>query len=206
MVLVTVPVSVVYTPLVTVPALPPIERLVTGVVDATVKGAVPVATVDVTVVNLPVLAVVPPIAGGDARYVLKPVPLTVDDALNVVNAPVFAAVEPIAGGLDKSSVPPKVRLPELVTVPLSDKPLTVPVPPTLVTVPEPLLLKVVQSVDVRYPLTDAVAAAMLIAGVFPPEETTGAVPVTDVTVPPDGVTQVGALVALLCKICPAVPT
>jgi hypothetical protein len=134
--LVTVPVSVVYTPLVTVPALPPIDKLATAVVETTVNGAVPVATVDVTVVNLPVLAVVPPIAGGDARYVLKPVPLTVDDALRVVNAPVFAAVEPIAGGLDKSSVPPKVKLPELVTVPLSDRPLTVPVPPTLVTTPE----------------------------------------------------------------------
>ena len=54
---------------------------------------------------------------------------------------------------------------------------------TLVTEPEPLLLKVVQSVEVRYPFTDAVAAAMLIAGVAPPDDTTGAVPVTLVTVP-----------------------
>ena len=36
---------------------------------------------------------------------------------------------------------------------------------------------------VKYPLTDVVAAAMLMAGVTPPDETTGAVPVTDVTVP-----------------------
>ena len=63
---------------------------------------------------------------------------------------------------------------------------TVMMPPvklTLVTVPEPLLLNVFQSVDVRYPLTEVVAAGILIAGVVPPEETTGDVPVTDVTVP-----------------------
>jgi hypothetical protein len=53
---------------------------------------------------------------------------------------------------------------------------------TLVT--EPLLLNVVQSVLVRYPLTELVAAAIEIAGVVPPDDTTGAVPVTAVTVPP----------------------
>jgi len=46
-------------------------------------------------------------------------------------------------------VPPSVRLPELVTVPVRVMPLTDPVLPTLVTVPLPLPLKVVQSVDVR---------------------------------------------------------
>ena len=45
----------------------------------------------------------------------------------------------------------------------------------------PLPLKVVQSLAVKYPLTDVVAAAILIAGVAPPLDTTGAVPVTDVT-------------------------
>ena len=50
---------------------------------------------------------------------------------------------------------------------------------TLVTVP--LLLKVFQSVLVKYPLTDVVAAGILIAGVAPPEDTTGGVPVTSVT-------------------------
>ena len=44
-------------------------------------------------------------------------------------------VPPIAGGLDKSNVPPSVRLPLDVTVPDNEIPLTVPVPDTLVTVP-----------------------------------------------------------------------
>ena len=85
--------------------------------------------------------------------------------------------------LTPDSVPPRVSDPEEVTVPVSVMPLTVPVPLTLVTVPEPLLLNVVQSVLVRYPLTDVVAAGILIAGVVPPLDTTGEVPVTLVTVP-----------------------
>jgi hypothetical protein len=44
-----------------------------------------------------------------------------------------------------------------------------------------LSLNVFQSVLVKYPLTEAVAAAILIAGVNPPLDTTGAVPVTEVT-------------------------
>ena len=79
----------------------------------------------------------------------------------------------------------------MVSVPLVviGLPLTViPVPAvaaTLVTVPLvfDLLLNVVQSVLVKYPSTEVVAAAILIAGVAPPLDTTGAVPVTDVTPP-----------------------
>ena len=44
-------------------------------------------------------------------------------------------VPPIIGGLDKSNVPPSVKLPELVTVPDKLMPETVPVPLTEVTVP-----------------------------------------------------------------------
>ena len=55
---------------------------------------------------------------------------------------------------------------------------------TDVTVPLPLLLNVVQSVDVKYPFTELVAAAIDITGVVVPVATdTGAVPVTEVTVP-----------------------
>jgi hypothetical protein len=53
----------------------------------------------------------------------------------VVPVIVLAAVPPIAGGLDRSNVPPSVKLPLEVTVPLKDIPLTVPVPLTDVTVP-----------------------------------------------------------------------
>jgi hypothetical protein len=54
---------------------------------------------------------------------------------------------------------------------------------TLVTVPVllVLLLNVFQSVLVRYPLADVVAGGMLITGVVPPVEATGAVAVTDET-------------------------
>jgi len=47
------------------------------------------------------------------------------------------------------SVPPSVKLPLLVTVPVNVMPFTEPVPDTLVTDPDPLLLKVFQSVELR---------------------------------------------------------
>ena len=56
-------------------------------------------------------------------------------AVIVVPLIVFAVVPPMAGGADKSNVPPKVKLPLVVTVPDKLIPDTVPVPPTDVTVP-----------------------------------------------------------------------
>ena len=61
---------------------------------------------------------------------VPPERVTVLDADSVVNAPA-----PLYA--DRSSVPPKVKLPDVVTVPDNEMPLTVPVPPTLVTVPPP---------------------------------------------------------------------
>ena len=70
---------------------------------------------------------------------------TVAASVNAVLAdhPVVALISagvvvPIGGGLTRLSVPPRVKLPELVTVPVNVKPLTVPVPPTEVTVPAPV--------------------------------------------------------------------
>ena len=103
-------------------------------------GAVPVTLVTVpTEIEPPRLVLVPLIVmaeftraelGIEVR--LAPDPLNV---VAVIVVPVMASgvVPPITGGLDKSKVPPKVRLPVLVTVPLNVIPETVPVPLTEVT-------------------------------------------------------------------------
>jgi hypothetical protein len=58
--------------------------------------------------------------------------------VTVVPLTVLAVVPPIAGGLDRSNVPPKVIVPELVIgPPVRVKPFTVPAVPTDVTVPDP---------------------------------------------------------------------
>tara|TARA_R110002126_G_scaffold129164_1_gene271891 strand:+ start:1578 stop:2192 length:615 start_codon:yes stop_codon:yes gene_type:complete len=100
------------------------------------------------------------------------------DEVRVVNAPVLGVVAPTVPLMLIDAVPVK-----FVTVPLDG----VPKAPPLVN----LALKVDQSVDVKYPFTDAVAAAIEIAGVVPPDDTTGAEPVTEVTVPVVGVVHVG---------------
>ena len=61
--------------------------------------------------------------------------VVLSSTVKVVNAPVFGVVLPIVGGAERSKVPPKVRLPLLVTVPEREMPETVPVPVTLVSVP-----------------------------------------------------------------------
>jgi hypothetical protein len=76
-------------------------------------------------------------------------------------------------------------VPDVVIVP-PDKPVPAVIDVTVPVVLD-LLLNVVQSVLVRYPLTDVVAAGIDIAGVVPPLETTGLVPVTEVTAVPQDV-------------------
>ena len=62
-------------------------------------------------------------------------PTKLEVAVTVVPRTVLAVVPPIAGGLERSKVPPKVRLPLDVTVPERLIPETVPDPLTDVTVP-----------------------------------------------------------------------
>ena len=63
-----------------------------------------------------------------------------DEAPNAIDVPPMVMLELVNALLAiPLKVPPNVRLPDVVTVPVKVKPLTVPVPPTEVTVPdEPL--------------------------------------------------------------------
>ena len=107
-------------------------------------------------------------------------PLKVKDGKATVPPPTF-----ILPNVTESSVELNVN-PE--SLDIDDVPFqndTLPDVPVPVTVPvlEVLLLNVVQSVDVKNPLTDVVAAGIETTGVVPPDETTGDVAVTDVIVP-----------------------
>ena len=95
-----------------------------------------------------------------AVTVIEPPKLT-DDPLIVIEELVRALLAmPL-------NVPPSVRLPLVVTVPVRVRPLTVPVPLTEVTEPEPLLLNVVQSAALRAPrlVAEAVGTFSVITGV-----------------------------------------
>ena len=65
-----------------------------------------------------------------------PIPVVPVPPLAMGKTPVTCVVR-----LTPLSVPPRVKLPAVVTVPVSVMPLTVPVPPTLVTVPAPRLAR-----------------------------------------------------------------
>jgi hypothetical protein len=92
------------------------------------------------------------------------------EAVSDVTPVLFTVIEPlevIGPPLTDIAVPP-VRFTE-VTVPV------------LAVAPVAIPSSLVAYVPVMYPLTPELAAAIEIAGVAPPEDTTGAVPVTEVT-------------------------
>jgi hypothetical protein len=122
---------------------------------------------------------------------LVPLPLTYPVSV-VAPVPPFATGNVLVTCVDKlmpDSVPPRVSEPDAVTVPVRVMPLTVPVPPTEVTVPVLAVAPVatpsnfVLSAALILPAALVVASLMDMAGAVPPELTIGAVPVTPVTVP-----------------------
>jgi hypothetical protein len=162
---------------------------------------VPLATVDdrsvpvVPSVNAATEVTVPPVPVAEIEIapevfeILTPLPAV--RVVRVKPVPLPMSIAPLAGvevnpvpPLATANVPPSVSVPVVVIgPPVKVSPVAPPDPLTLVTEPLPLLLNVVQSVLVRYPFTEVVAAGILIAGVEPPLDTTGDVPVTLVTVP-----------------------
>jgi hypothetical protein len=110
--------------------VPPLATDKVPVVPATIGR--PLAFVRVAAEGVPRLGVV---SVGLVLKTTEPVP--VDEVTPV--PPLATGSVPVTpeARFISSSVPPRVKLPELVTVPVKVRPLTVPVPLTLVTVPEP---------------------------------------------------------------------
>src|ERR1700740_1427190 len=103
-----------------------VDRVIAGVVvDVATEPAKPLAETTETEVTVPVLAHVP--SPRQNVELDAPVPLL---RLVTGRLPVTCVAR-----LTPESVPPSVRLPEAVTVPVRVMPLTEPVPPTDVTVP-----------------------------------------------------------------------
>jgi hypothetical protein len=111
----------------------PVPPLVTGKVPETpVVNGNPVQLINVPEVGVPKIGV---INVGDVFSTFDPVPVDV-----ITPVPPFAIGKVPATWVVKLTplnVPPKVKLPAVVTTPLNVIPLTVPPPPTEVTVPDP---------------------------------------------------------------------
>ena len=112
----------------------PVPPLVIGNVPVTpVDRGRPVAFVSVAAEGVPKLGVV---SAGDVDSTTDPEPVDVVTPVPPFatgNVPVTCVVK-----LTPDKVPPRVKLPEEVTVPVRVMPLTVPVPPTEVTEPPPV--------------------------------------------------------------------